>query len=379
MIVVTMIDEQWRHRQQQRQETLAATPLELRRDFSEAAKRWEAWWRFESDRPILAGAVAKRANDPDLARGKAFDLIHDPEAWFAIRERQVAALYWIDQTVPSIRADIGPVSMGAFLGAPLHFAAEDQTSWQTPILTGQWDGEVPDLDESNPWLRTVLDLEALIAERGAGRYLVCLPDLSGAIDTLANLRGTEQLLLDLYDRPEAVVAAASALNDRWARVFELMYETITSRGNAVTTWLSAWTEATYSLPTCDFDYMIGVEQFRDFCLPSLVEQARISGRCALHTDGPGAIKHMDLLAETPEIGVIQFTPGAGTPSALEWLDTWRMLQDAGKPLALACPAEEVPELCRKLDPHGLMMLVQGVKSVSHAKELEEIVKGSSHS
>ncbi len=352
---------------------MAGQPLEYRRDFADVSGLWERWWNFEAERPLVVGSVAKSANSPALKRGKAFDLLESPGEWLRVREDQVEETYWIDASIPCIRVDIGPVCVGAFLGAPLEFANEEETSWQKPILTGDWSGEVPELDEANRWLEIVVDLARRTAAAGKGRYIVSLPDLSGAVDILANLRGTERLLFDLYDRPEAVVRAAAAINDRWKRVFELLYDAITSSGNGVTTWLGAWSSSPYTLSTNDFNYMISEPQFREFCLPSIVEQAKRAGRFAIHMDGPGAVKHMDALVETPEITAVQFTPGAGTPSALAWLPTWHMLQDADKPIALACPAEEVAELCARLDPRGLLLLPGGVDSVAAAHELEAIV------
>ena len=78
-------------------------------------------------------------------------------------------------------------------------------------------------------------------------------------------------------------------------------------------WLGCWSPVPYTLPTCDFNYMISPAQFAEFCLPSLREQARRAGRCVFHLDGPGASRHAPALAAEPAITAIQYTPGAGTP------------------------------------------------------------------
>lgn len=46
----------------------------------------------------------------------------------------------------------------------------------------------------NPWFAQTLKLARLVAGDAAGRHVVTLPDLTGAIDALANLRGAHPTL-----------------------------------------------------------------------------------------------------------------------------------------------------------------------------------------
>ena len=110
---------------------LAARPLAHCPEFPAQARRWEAWWRFEADRPLLVAAAPKRG---DIRWDKAFDLLTQPAAWLEVRRRQMECRHWVDATVPCIRVELGPVVTGALLGAPLQFAAAEDTSWQTPII-----------------------------------------------------------------------------------------------------------------------------------------------------------------------------------------------------------------------------------------------------
>jgi hypothetical protein len=353
---------------------MATTPLERRPDLPEVAERWEAWWSFASDRPILIGTVEDAARGAGVRRDKLFDLLEQPEKWLEARLRQMSSAYWIDQSIPHVRVDIGPVAPGAFLGAPLHFAVGEDTSWQTPILTADdWDGSVPDADPARGWLSRTLSLAARTARDAAGKYLVALPDLSGCADILANLRGTERLLMDLYDRPHAVRRGCEAIVDSWETAFSGLYDAVIGAGSAPVSWLFAWSSMPYAVPTCDFNFMIGPGQFEEICLPSIREQARRAGRALFHLDGPGAAKHAPILARTPEITAVQYTPGAGTPSALARLDMLKGLQDAGKPILAVCPAAEAAELCRRLDRRGLVLWPEGLSTPEQARDLEAAV------
>ena len=60
-----------------------------------------------------------------------------------------------------------------------------------------------------------------------------------------------------------------------------------------------------------------------------------------------------------ELQAIQFTPGAGTPSALAWVEMFRKIQDKGKSVLAVCPYYEVLDLCDALDPSALALLIEG--------------------
>ena len=77
--------------------------------------------------------------------------------------------------------------------------------------------------------------------------------------------------------------------------------------------------------------------------------------------------------EITAITAVQFTPGAGTPSALARLEMFRRLQSAGKPVLAVCPAEEVPALLDRLDPRGLALWPQDLASPQQADALWKLM------
>lgn len=350
---------------------IAARPLEFCPPFPAIADRWEAWWRFEAKRPLLLASAAKRT---DIRRGKAFDLIQRPEEWLKVRRAQIEATHYAGEAIPSIRADIGPVATAAFLGAPTRLSEQAQTSWQEPIIEDWRRPPSLALDPKNAWLRLALELSRLIARDAAGRYLVCFPDLAGAIDVLSNLRGPDRLCMDLFDHRAPVKQAAMQALEGWEAVFAALHETVLGEGAGVTQWLGAWSNTPHTVPTCDFNALIGPEEFADVCLPTLREQARRAGRCAFHLDGPAAARHAEALAREPAITAVQYTPGAGTPSALAKLDMFRLLQQARKPLYLFVPLEEVDALCDQLDPRGLALAPAGIRTPQEADEVVQRIE-----
>lgn len=336
----------------------------------EIAARWERWWNFSADRPLLIAAAPTR---PDIYRGKAFHLLDRPAEWLAAQRLQLENTRFVADTLPRIRADIGPVSIAAFLGAPLTLSEAEQTTWQHPTIT---DWENPPsfaFDPENPWLRRVLALLELLADDARGRYIVCTPDLAGAIDTLVNLRGPDQLCMDLFDHREAVTAAAMRVMDAWEQIFTRMMDTVLERGAGITQWLAPWSDRPFTIPTCDFTALIGPDDFKECCLPSLHRQAEIAGRLLFHLDGPQAARHAPTLAAQPWITAVQYTPGAGTSSALAKLDLFRSLQAAGKPVLVITPKEEVAQLARSLDPRATAILVEDKLTPAEADALADAV------
>ena len=345
--------------------SIQTSPLTFCPNFAEVAARWNRWWAFEAERPLL---MAEAPKTPGKAWGKGLDLIERPEEWLRNRRGQLEDSHHVGESLPAIRVDIGPVSTAAYLGAPLKLANEESTSWQEPIIDS-WDEASLALDPDNEWLRRVLVLMEMVAADAAGSYLLCTPDLTGAIDTLSNMRGPQRLCVDVYENRDRVKQAALEVVDAWEYVFCEMYDLALSRGTGIIQWVAAWSDIPVTVPTCDFNALIGPDSFVDMCLPSLEEQGRRAGRLVFHLDGPAAARHAIALAESPQITAIQYTPGAATPSALEKVDLLRSIQDRGAPVFVEAPADEVESLAAALDPRGLAIRAAGVARPEDADRL----------
>jgi hypothetical protein len=338
---------------QQELRKLQSQPLKYCQAFPQVARRWNDWWRFQSDRPLIVSQVRKSS---EIRWDKAFDLLEQPDEWVRIRRKQVEQTYYVGEAMPFVRVDIGPVAMAAFLGAPLHFSQKHQTSWQTPVIESWSDPMRWEIAPDNLWFKRVLLLMQKVAEDARGEYLVCLPDMTGAIDVLANMRGAEKLCFDLYEHRQDILSAAAQAVDAWEGAFSRMYDLVLGCGAGITQWVSAWADGPFTLPTCDFNALIGPADFREVCMPSLKEQARRAGLCVFHLDGPAAARHAETLAEDPDITAVQYSPGAGTPSALAMLPMFRMLQEHKVPILISeCPLDEFRQLAQELDPRGVAL------------------------
>ena len=153
--------------------------------------------------------------------------------------------------------------------------------------------------------------------------------------------------------------AVDAIYPSWHRAFSMLYRVTLEQGAGIIHWLGIWSNRPYMIPACDFNALIGPRQFEALFLPDIARQAETAGRAVFHLDGPDAARHIDALLEIPAIRAIQFTPGAGTPSALAWIDMFRKIQRRGRSLFIVCPGQEVLALCEALPPQGLAIVVEG--------------------
>lgn len=336
--------------------SIAARPLAYCEDFPTIAARFEAWWAHEAlDRPIF---IAQTNSNPVRPITRRLDLLDNPDAWFDAKHADMLALHRVGDALPHIRVDFGPVLLGALLGGRTEYGAD--TSWTHACINDDW-SNAPDwkhaLDQA--LYAKFTSLLNRVATDAAGKYLLCTPDLGGSADVLLNLRGSTELCTDVIDQPDRVRNAIELIYPRWREAFIAMYVAATSHGAGIIHWLQLWSNKPYGIPACDFNYMIGPDEFQTICLPEIAAQVATSRRGVFHLDGPGAARHIDALLEVPHLEAIQFTPGEGTPSALAWLDMFKKVQAKGRSLLIITPPHEVIELCESLRPEGLAILLSG--------------------
>ena len=333
---------------------IADQPLEFCPRFAEVAARHEAWWNQRLDGPPLLIATAN--GNPNRPIDRRLSLLCDAESWFAAKLADMKQTHLAGDALPHIRADFGPVLIGGMLGGTIEFQSD--TTWTHSFINDDW-SNAPDwiLREDNPWWNLLHTLAKRVCQDAPGRYLLCTPDLGGSADVLLNLRGSSELCLDAIECPQRLKDAQDAIYPTWHRAFTMLYRTAMTAGAGVNHWVQLWSNRPYMVPACDFNYMIGPDEFRDICLPDIARQSETIGRAVFHLDGPGATRHIDALLEVPAIRAIQFTPGTGTPSALEWIPMFRKIQSAGRSLLIFALPEEVVTLAEQLDPRATAFLV----------------------
>jgi hypothetical protein len=335
----------------------ARRPLAYCPDFPAIAARHEAWWsRSQNGGPLL---IASANREPDRPVSRRLDLLDDPQAWLAARRPMMRQQAFSPDWFPFLRADFGPVMLGGLLGAPVEFVSD--TTWTRHFIRDDW-CNAPDwkIHPETAWHSYLPALLDILRQDAAGQYVACTPSLGGSADVLLNTRGPDALCLDLIDRPQVIRAAIEAIYASWKEAFELIWDTLSAEdgkypSSGVINWVGMWSNQPYHVLECDFNYLIGPQDFQRFFLPDIDRQARDVGRGIFHLDGPGAARHIDALLELDSLQAIQYVAGAGN-RATDWIKMLHKIQERGKALQIACDSHEIFDLARKLEPEGLAFL-----------------------
>lgn len=78
-------------------------------------------------------------------------------------------------------------------------------------------------------------------ERGRGKFIIAMTDLGGILDIIASLRGSENLIKDLYMRKEDVKSLSQKIIDVWHKCYDELYGIMKEGGfEGTSTWMGIW-------------------------------------------------------------------------------------------------------------------------------------------
>ena len=204
--------------------------------------------------------------------------------------------------------------------------------------------------------------------------MVYFPDLIEGLDTLAAMRGTEELLIDLMERPEWVHSALRRITDLYFDYYDVLYDMFKDDRGGSYFW--AWAPGRMSKLQCDFSAMIGPEMFGEFMVPVLTRMTERLDFCMYHWDGPGAIAHHDHLLSIPKLTMLQWTPGAGVEPSMDkrWWPLYHKTIDAGKKLIVGGDFEELKVFKREFGSSLKQFIINiGADSLEQAEEITRFV------
>ena len=346
-------------------------------DWADIAARLTRWWRGEAMALYLFSEDG--ATDPAPAplpeTATAAEAEHwwiDPHARRARAERIMSRRRYFAEGFPIFDTQIGPGSLGLFLGATPVFDAN--TVWYQPCIHDPDRHDAIRFDpDGNHWWDVHLAVMQAGLTHSQGRYPVGVPDLIENMDTLAALRGTMELLYDLVDRPAWVHARLAEINVAWLDAFAHMQTMVQDAdGGNVFAAFRIWGPGRTAKVQCDFSAMISPAMFEEFVRPYLAAQCAQLDFAMYHLDGTNALQHLDILLDMPEIDAIEWTPQAGLPGggAPEWHDIYRRIKAAGKAVQVVSitPPEVIP-LLDAVGPAGMYVLINEPVAATEAEAL----------
>ncbi len=338
-----------------------------RDDWDRVATRYEAWWAGRGD---IFAVTARRSGSPppvDFSRVDPLEKFFNPKYRIARVEDQIAHTYYGGDAFARAFVNLGPGIVAAYLGSPVR--AAQTTVWFDRCLES-WDDRALTFDPDNQWWRRTVGMTEALCRIAGGRFCVSFTDLGGVYDILASLRGTEGLLTDMADVPDAVERAADRVTEVWLRCYDELCRVITRFQSGTASWDGTWSPGRMYCPQSDVSAMIGPADFRKHDVPRLRCICAAMDHVVYHLDGPDAVRHLDALMEIPQIDAVQWVQGAGNGPTRDWLPLLTRIQDGGKGVQCHCGPEEIDILLRELRPEG-RCIVCAASDEDQARRLEE--------
>ncbi|MDO8585534.1 MAG: hypothetical protein Q7T82_00690 [Armatimonadota bacterium] len=329
-------------------------------DWEETKERYKAWWAHEClDRCAMwvcspkAGAPRE---DPPAPPEKVEDRWFDFDYIEAKNDFYMRHMFYGGEALPIWNAGYpGWSFVPCYLGARIELDAN--TGWVYPFMDK---GEITDydyrnlkIDPENHWWKLAQEMLRVGVEQARGKALVTIGAFGGCGDTLAGIRGTEQLLTDIMDHPDYAREFDQHLMRTWIEIYETFYKIIREADEGSTCFFPVWSPGRFYSSHNDFAYMISPKAFREIFLPSIEMQTQYLDHTVHHVDGVGNFAHIDALLELPRLQAYQILPGAGQPSPLHYMDVLKKVQARGKNLQISIGPDEVETALANLSARGL--------------------------
>lgn len=349
----------------------------FKEDWEMTQKRFDAFWEGEIIDRCCIAVTAPRNKSLEVEGAMVREAKDLHEKWLDIDYRMGAFInecsntYFGGEAYPNQWNNLGPGVMASFIGADYELG--DDTVWfDTNPIIKDWNN-LPkiEFDEKSEMWQQLINMMDRLTKEGARRYIVGVTDIGGNYDILASLRGTQDLLYDLYDEPEAVKEMIKKIDEIWINCYNMIDGEISKHQEGTTSWMPLWCRERWYPLQCDFSAMLSPDAFEEFVKPSLKREAEFLDKAIFHLDGPGELPHVDHLLDIDDINGIQWTPGAGNAEITDekWYPLYKKIQEKGKNLViLGAKPEGIEKLLSNISSKGLF-LHTSCSSEDEAKQL----------
>ena len=348
--------------------------------------RWEdtkkrligAWTMEPTDRPCvnIQAPIEIRERKPrraDLTEAEYRKIYTDPDMLYESMKARMSNLTYIGEGYPVVFSNFGTAGHAKYFKG-CNFQYSKDTVWYKESIES-WDSFT--LEENPAVLEEEKAVLSALAKRSTGEFFVSMPDNCGVMDALEHLRGNINLLYDLIDEPERILASCKQITQTLKRATAEFYDVLRENndGGSVHGWMNTFATGTSLQLQADCSVMLSPADYETFIMPELSEMTEFLDYSAYHLDGQEQIRHLDMILSLKRLNMIQWTPVAGQPPVSEFIPVLQRIQNAGKGLVLFAKMGELEKLVRALIPEGVIINVQGgPKDVPEGLDLFESIK-----
>lgn len=348
-------------------------------NWPETRGRFLDWW---DRRGLLLGswgnglprAAGARCAVPVPGEPADLESRREDEAYVApsIR-RDMAARAWPAEILPVAWPDLDTLSLAPVFGSERRYGSDNV--WYGPCI-GDPDAHPPlVLAPANEELARLESLVAAVVRESRGDYLVGMPAIVPNLDVLAELRGAQDLLMDLFDRPEWVQGALREIDTAWKVAFDRVRAVVGAPdGSMAFGYFMLWGMGRVGLLQCDVSATISPAMFDEFVLPRLADECAFLDRSLYHLDGHQCICHLDSILALGDLDAVEWTPDPQVPSGGNeaWYAMYRKILEAGKSVWIAhVKVEEIAPLLDAIGTQGVYLTVPS-ESEAHFAEARRI-------
>ena len=279
-------------------------------------------------------------------------------------------------TVPLAEWGVGPGVLGLFLGSTAGLSKE--TVWYHPFITDPENYPKIKFDPENKWWKIHESMLKRLVKESKGNYYVGYPDIIENIDTLASLRDSQTLLMDMIERPDWVKEKVWEINDAFFETMNRMYDIIKfPDGSSVFDYFKLWSKGKVAKVQCDASAMFSPDMFDEFVVPALTAQCEWLDNSVYHLDGTQCICHLDHILSIKPLDAIEWTPQAGKPNGSNplWFEMFKKIRKAGKGLqVIDGKYKEVEPLLDAIGSKGLYLWVRDLKDEGELEQVYRLVE-----
>ena len=324
----------------------------------ETRARLQNWWEHgDQDRPCFLFSLP-------LLPGAEIPDTEDLERWWMdvdfILEHQMAEIERTDllgESAPFHYANRGSSAMEGVLGAQMKYI-DKETVWAYPCFETVEQAAEVIADPANIWRSSTLEITRRSTALAHEHHFVAPYAMEGVSDILSGLYGTENLLMDMLEKPQAVEIAVERIKRIWIELFAEIQGLIAQSGNpGGIGWAGIWAPGTTFPLQEDFSYMISARLYRRFCLPHVADMIDAMDYGFYHLDGVGAIPHLSALLGLQKLRAIQWVPGTGKEELAPWHELIGRILAAGKSVEVFARPDEVAPLVAAVGLKGLLIHV----------------------
>lgn len=339
-------------------------------DWEQTQKRFLEYWNRENhDRPLIH-ILAPKGNYKPVHPNHTSHQERWLDTEYQIKTSRAAmeATYFGAESIPMFWPNLGPDIFGATLGCDLNF--EESTSYSIPFIEDWNQLQQVNFNRTNKWWQKIIEMTQAAIADSKGDYLVGLTDFHSGFDGLVSLRGPEKLAMDIYDFPDEIKEASIKTFSFFQEQLDITFDMTQKIQKGTTNWMGIWHPEKWYVTSCDFSTMISVDMYKEFILPELqLELNWLNHHSVYHLDGPGALKHLDVLLEQDMLNGIQWVYGAGQPTAAHWIPVLQKIQAAGKLIHIDVPFSDLNALLENLSPEGVMLTLPPAQSEEDVKSI----------